>query len=323
MKEGIFMNRSAACIRMLLLLKARGFMTRQELAEALQTNVRNIPEYRKELEEAGYVIDTISGRYGGYQLATGALLPVCGLYAEEVRALHEAGEYLKSHHDFLQYPQFRSAIDKVQATTSLKNDTTGIYMEQEQSIISDKMKAMIQVCEQARKEQLALDLLYKSMNAKEVKKVRIHPYEILNYQGAYYVLAYSLKAKDYRNFKFSEERMKQVSLTKIPFKRDPEFKVADHVGKTGLMKDEIYELELLIYKESALLMSEKQIGLHPIKNWIDAQTLQYTTIMEGHMNVMMLVLSLGNQCEVIRPIELKQEIAEIAKDMLSRYSYCE
>lgn len=315
------MNRSADCIRMLLLLKARGFMTRKELADELHTNIRNIPEYRKELEEAGYVIETTSGRYGGYQLDTGALLPVCGLYADEIRALHEAGEYLKSHGDFLLYDAFRSAIDKVQATTSLKNDTTGIYMEQEQSLISDKMKAMIQTCEYARKEERAVELLYKSMNAKEVKKVIIHPYEILNYQGAYYCLAYSLKAKDYRNFKFSEERMKQATLTKVSFKRDPEFKVADHVGKTGLMKDDIYELELLIYKESALLMSEKQIGLHPMSEWIDAETLHYTTIMEGKMNVMMLILSLGSQCEVLRPAELKHEIIQNAKDMLTRYSY--
>ena len=49
------MKRCAACIRMLQLLRSRGFMTREELAQELDTNVRNILEYRKELEEAATV----------------------------------------------------------------------------------------------------------------------------------------------------------------------------------------------------------------------------------------------------------------------------
>ena len=57
------MKRCAACIRMLQLLRSRGFMTREELARELDTNVRNILEYRKELEEAGYVIEGTTGKY--------------------------------------------------------------------------------------------------------------------------------------------------------------------------------------------------------------------------------------------------------------------
>ena len=42
------MGKSANCIRMLLLLKARGFLTKkEELAQLLETNIRNISEYRK------------------------------------------------------------------------------------------------------------------------------------------------------------------------------------------------------------------------------------------------------------------------------------
>ena len=50
------------------------FMTREELAQELNTNVRNILEYRKELEEVGYVIEGTTGKYGGYQLKSGTLL---------------------------------------------------------------------------------------------------------------------------------------------------------------------------------------------------------------------------------------------------------
>lgn len=67
------MKRSARCIQMLQLLKARGFLSREELATLLDTNIRNVSEYRKELEEAGYSIISTTGKYGGYQLDASCL----------------------------------------------------------------------------------------------------------------------------------------------------------------------------------------------------------------------------------------------------------
>ena len=59
------MNRTGLTIKMLTLLKARGKMSTKELAEELETNPRNIREFRKELELAGYVVEETRGRYGG------------------------------------------------------------------------------------------------------------------------------------------------------------------------------------------------------------------------------------------------------------------
>ena len=50
---------------MLEILYSREIIGIAELARLLETNPRNIPEYKKELEKAGYVIDTVAGRYGG------------------------------------------------------------------------------------------------------------------------------------------------------------------------------------------------------------------------------------------------------------------
>ena len=58
------MNRAGLCIQMLNLLKARGKMNTNELAQALETNPRNIREFKKELVVAGYNIEYIRGKYG-------------------------------------------------------------------------------------------------------------------------------------------------------------------------------------------------------------------------------------------------------------------
>lgn len=313
------MKRSAACIRMLQLLHSRGFMTREELAKELDTNVRNISEYRKVLEEVGYEIEGTTGKYGGYQLKSGALLPVAGLYEEELHALKEARSYLGSHRDFLLYRDFCSAIDKFHATTTKKTRESGVYVE-ESVHLSDALISMIRVCELGREKGLAVALDYKGMRASTSETVIIHPYEIINVKGSYYCLAYSLKAKDFRNFKFSEERMKQARLCQRSFVRDVDFRIEDHIGKTGLIKDELIALDLYVYGEHALLVSEKKPGISPKMEWVEENTLHLKTIMEGRIHAQSFVLSLGNQCRVIAPQSLKQEIGKIVQDMISLYS---
>lgn len=62
------MNRTGKCIKMLMLLRKYEKMSSKELSIALETNQRNIREYRKELEEAGFEFHNIRGINGGYQL---------------------------------------------------------------------------------------------------------------------------------------------------------------------------------------------------------------------------------------------------------------
>ena len=313
------MKRSARCIQMLQLLKARGFLSREELATLLDTNIRNVSEYRKELEEAGYSIISTTGKYGGYQLDASCLFPIVGLRQEEVKAVSEAISYMKSHDDFLLLPQFLSAMDKLMATLTMEKKEGGIYVKGNTPLLNPMLKEFIMRMDGARNDQLAVDIVYKGMHAKNFEKVSIHPYEILNDAGSYYCLAYSLKAKDYRNFKFSEERMKQVQVSDVKFQRDADFQVSEHIGKKGLIRNEVYELDVLIHGESALLVSEKMIGIDPKGEWIDEHVLHFTTIMEGKIPTMQFLLSLGNQVEVRKPLSLKAELKHIVEDMFRQY----
>ena len=112
---------------MLLLLQARGMMKSEEIAELLDCNVRNIREYRKELEEAGYEIEAIQGKDGGYQLKKGTLFPVVALSKEEYQAISEALVYMESE-PFRYGNAFRKAMEKFKATTSMKNYDQDYYI---------------------------------------------------------------------------------------------------------------------------------------------------------------------------------------------------
>ena len=77
------MSKTSLCIRMLGILYSRDIVSVSELADLLETNPRNIPEYKKELEAAGYYIESYPGRYGGYSLEKSMLFPTVRLTEKE------------------------------------------------------------------------------------------------------------------------------------------------------------------------------------------------------------------------------------------------
>lgn len=308
------MGKSAKCIEMLQLLKARGLMSRELLAQALNTNIRNLVEYRKELENAGYLIESITGKYGGYRLQTDTYFPVLKLTKEEQKAMLEAQNYLSVQTDFLHHNEFIQAMDKIKLQMR-KTETDNIYMKTNYQSIQNDVRSWIQICEEAIRSCSTLELKYKGMKDDQAKTLKIHPYEIVHYQGAYYCLAYSLSAKAFRNYKFSKERMKGIVCTTSHFTRDIGFNVKDHIGNLGLIKDDLHEFEIMITGNEAILVAEKQPGIHPQMHWENDQSLYFKTIMEGKLDVISFLMSLGSHVKIISPQYLKDEICLIAQEM--------
>lgn len=313
------MNRAAICIKMLQMLKSRGVVSTTELSNDLQVNQRNIREYRKELEHAGYVIEITTGKHGGYCLMNDCLLPSVQFSKEEIRALQEIQTYVKSHTDFLMLPELRHAIDKMLFDAPLNETHIGHYLDNESTILSPQMRKFIELCEQAIEEQQVIHLSYRTLKQREAQEIQIHPYEIINYKGAFYCVAYSLKAKDFRIYKFSEERMKDCQISDHRFIRDAEFDITKHIGESGLVKDELIEVELEIYEEAALLSAEKRIGLHPSHTWVDPTTLRYQTIFEGKQAALSFVLSLGGKAKILSPVSLQEALLEQIDAIKARY----
>lgn len=311
------MGKSAKCIKMLMLLHGHGIVQREELATALDTNIRNLVEYRKELEEAGYQIESITGRYGGYRLDSNCSLPVLKLTSHEQEALLHGEKYLQVQSDFLSMQEFHTAMDKIRMQMQ-KTEVDNIYLQEYEQIFYEDIRQWILLCEKAIQSQQVMEIFYKGMKDKEPKTITIHPYEILHYQSAYYCLAYSLSAKDFRNFKFSRERMKGLRCIGSHFTRDFDFDVKAHVGMLGLMKDDLHEFEILVTGSQALLVAEKNLGLHPQMKWMDETTIYMKTIMEGKMNVHSFLLSLGSQVTILSPVYLQEEIKHIILEMYEK-----
>ncbi len=314
------MNRTALCIRMLQLLKARGRMQIHELAAALETNPRNVREFRKELETAGYEIVQTRGRYGGYELAGELLLPALAFTQQEEQALREAASYLEANPQFHHGEALRCALDKLLATRV--DNVAATYVFAKPPTLSEQMQTFIDRCTQAIQRRKSVRITYRTLSDQTPYTILIHPYELLYYQGACYCLAYSLKAHDYRLFRFSDQRMFAFEMQPQGFERAADFVLEKYIGENGLIKGKLYFACFLVKGMRARLLAEEHIGVSCRMRWVDEQRLQVEVWMESDYALKELLLRLGSDCELCAPRELKQSMAQEITQMMTHYT-CE
>ena len=128
------MGKAAMCIRMLQILNTGRVYKVSELADLLETNPRNVIEYKKELDEmvsdefgtTGFFIETIPGRYGGYKLNGNITLPPLLLSSIEKEALLDAYNYTLTKKDFVKKKELAQAFSKVTSNVKIEEKKNNI-----------------------------------------------------------------------------------------------------------------------------------------------------------------------------------------------------
>lgn len=312
------MNRSALTIKMLNYLKAKDLVSREELAEYLETNIRNVSEFKKELETAGYMIESVSGKYGGYRLDENSLIPTIALEEQEIMALNDASRYLHTA-NFHQVAQFDHALMKIKNNLRDPKGSQDIHYLFHTSFNHEE-QGYSKLFMEAKERNLCVEFSYRKLGADIYETRRIQPYELVYSDDGNYVLGYDITANKshlYKTFKISSLRMKDVIKTTQVFLRDTDFNIRDYIGTQNILK-ETYEVELLISGQQATLLYEKEIGILCEKKQKGNQLyLKFT--MENKMKILEFVLSLGDSCKILSPDSLKDEVIDILSKSLKQY----
>ncbi|MDF9866868.1 putative DNA-binding transcriptional regulator YafY [Bacilli bacterium PM5-3] len=312
-------TRVANSIKMLEILRDGRKYKKNELAQLLQTNPRNIIEYRKDLYDAGYNIEYQNGTNGGYYLDSACLLPSVNLSNNEKTALLRSYDFLKNS-DFFHLKNYYDALIKIKANFDSSNLLHESYINQARPVDIDLIDNYYKVLSNAISMHRKVSLKYESINSDTIKKTIIHPYELIRYQNFWYLIARDESSdKQFKIYKLSK-RMKELTILEDkPFYFDEDFKASDYIGKTSLIKLERFEIELIATGASAVSLSEKKIGLDPVYDWVDQNTLCLKTTIEGKYNAIGLILSLGNNAKLVKPQSLVDEIKKIIEKMHNIY----
>ncbi len=314
------MNRTALCIKMLQLLRGKqSFVSISDLAEMLETNPRNIREYRKELELAGYEIEAQTGKYGGYRLAQRTLLPALSLTEKEKQALQMANQLLKERSEFFYETELLQVTGKLFSQAPLNQALPYTFIQSHQARQDQRIHAMREKLQEAVKQQVAITFSYASLERKHhFKIVKGHPYDLVNVNGSFYVVVYNLEYKQYRNYKVSMERMKDVTLTEQHFERDRFYRLQDYVGEKSIVRQNKQRVTVKIKGKLAVYIAELEVGLDSTSYW-EEDNLILTTTFENELACDSFLLSLGLDAVVLNPQEAKDRIFAKLQNMTKLY----
>ena len=312
-------TRTAASIMMLEILYSRDLVSISELARLLQTNRRNIPEYKKELQYAGYLIDSVPGRYGGYRLVKNALFPSIKLDKEEQDALLRGFDFLLKRNDFLEKEELGKAMAKVSAAIirdSVKTDTliaNRFPLVMPEKELEERYEA-VSLCVAAKR---SIEIEYLSTKNVVTKRL-FNPYKLFMYNNTWCILGQYDGSEHVIYLKLN--RIQSFRVTSQKFRIPLTYVESEYLDEYGMKHNgDWYPIKLKITGPYAMLVRERLYGKDQTVESVDQNTSILSVKMQNMENIKAFVLGFGSHCEVLEPKELRGEIKDSLDKMLEKY----
>lgn len=312
------MGKTANCIKMIRILSDGNVHGISELAQKLETNPRNIIEYRKEIEEAGYIIIGVPGKYGGYKIIKEDMFPCLKLTQKERVALSSGAGYLKARNDFPQKVEYESAIEKVFCSENSEVEPFNPTVIPRFPLAMSELdiKQRYDAMDESIKKQNKVKIEYRS-NDNIVRERTIHPYKLYMYNNGWFVLAFCEMAGKFRYFKLN--RITQYTVLPDKFRRSIAYNEKEWLDSFGMTNNgEWYDVKLKFTGKFAMVVQDYLYGKNQITECVDSNTTILTLKMQYRDTIVGFVLSHGTYCEVLEPEWLKKEVRETAEKILSR-----
>ncbi len=319
------------CIKMLQILNTGRTYKVSELADLLETNPRNVIEYKKELDEvvsdsfgtAGFYIETIPGRYGGYRLHGDVAMPALRLTENEKVSFIEALDYLSSRNDFMAKNDFQVAVGKVFAaliTKEIKKEENVLIINRYPLVMpQEEIEHRYNVIKVAIKQNKKIKFNY--LSQKNTVKERIFdPYELFMYNNAWFVIGWLNSENHPGVCWFKLNRMQDISMTNEKYTMWKYYHKADYIDEYGFKSNgEWYHVEFIAHETYASLCRERIYGKNQVVEVIDDNSTKVSVDMQNKENIRVFILGFGENLDVLEPDWLKEDLKNIANAMLEKY----
>ncbi len=304
---------------MLELLYSRGVVGIAEIAEFLETNPRNVPEYRKELENAGYLIETVTGRYGGYRLDRGAMFPSVKLTISEKQSFTSACQYLYARSDFLEQRQFDGAVSKIASALNVDASQYKVDSYSRFPLLMDR-EALTNRYIDTKKcvaQRLVMHIEYENVH-NEISQRNIHCYKLYAYNNEWFTLAFDERSQDMRYFKLN--RIISYSVLPKTFRILLSYNESDYLDDYGMKQNgEWLRIKLLFTGDNASRARERRFGRDQILEDLAPDKVQVTFTMQNRLIIPRFVLGYGDDCQVLEPQWLIDDVLAICNNISNKY----
>lgn len=315
------MGRVSSCLQMLFILQSRngGLVKVSELAERLEVSERMIRSYRDDLEMAGILVDSITGKHGGYRIPPGRYMKLPALTEMERLSLAESLSQLSASDTFVLKQDLRSSIEKILSDQPPLGQPGGpegpvpgaggkLYIRDDQSIGGDGGNRNSYLdFNAAIIEKRKLRIRYYS-NANQVTERILRPYGLVAYKNAWYCIAHCELRGEIRAFKLA--RVQQYEGLEEYFTIPEDFDIKEHVGDFHLMKGNKVRLELSVKPPLANHVSERVWGEAQELERLEDGGILLRVEVEDTPELTGWILSLGKAASVISPEQVRSRLRE-------------
>ncbi|MGL4572037.1 MAG: helix-turn-helix transcriptional regulator [Clostridium sp.] len=314
------MGRLNNALTMLLLLRSRQKMSRKELAEALEVDIRQISRYKDDLCAAGIWIEEERGRYGGYSLKGPTIWFDVELNEDEIKAL-ELAIKCTNIGTFPLKTDFYTAIIKILSKYNFDNYWHKNTAAQHRRIskYSNELKdKWIDINECIiKKRKIKID--YSNISGEKMIR-KVHPYAIYVYEDANYMVAYCEHKKSIRNFKLV--RISKIIKCEETFEKDG-FDMKLYLrNRLGIYSDDReYEVKLKVYYPYAKCFKEhKWVYKEEIIDKCEEGYIIYIGHIQGKNDIVKWIMEMGSSAEVIGPSEIKEAVTNELNKTIDYYN---
>ena len=321
--------RASRLLSILMLLQARGRMSAQALADAVEVSVRTVYRDVDELSAAGVPVWAERGRHGGFQLQPGWQTRLTGLTEPEAQALFLAGLPGPAAELGLAGAA-RSAQRKVVAALpgELQRDAervaTRFHLDPHDWYRASPPTEHLAGVAEAVWNERCISVRYESWNG--LRERELEPLGLVLKAGAWYVAARTAPREPPRTYRLSS--IHSLSLLPRRFRRPARFDLA------RWWRDATERFEASLYHGHARLrVSPRGLrGLQQLAPAVaDAASRSRTddeglpgwsrveVPIESVDHAALQLLRLGAEVEVLEPVELRRRLRETARRIAQRH----
>jgi predicted DNA-binding transcriptional regulator YafY len=312
--------RADRLVSIVLLLQTRGRMTASTLATELGVNRRTILRDIDALSLAGVPVYAEGGHGGGISLDKDYRTNLTGLTEQEARAL-----FLTGNKPLLAEIGFGPAVEsterKLAAALPARHHAAVEFMRQR--IYIDPLwwwhetepQAFWPVLQRAVYEDRLIQVTYENYN-REVIERRLEPYSLVCKSSYWYLVA--RREDDWRTYRVS--RIQQLEVLEQTFERKAAFDLESywqtHLNEFASTFSE-FEFTLCIHPDRLNFLRWLTPGRNQLLGTRADGWLIFRCHLESAGLATMLVIGLGDQCEVLEPASLVEEVIRTCRAALS------
>lgn len=314
------LKKSALCLKMLLFLQDGKQHTMEEMVRHLNTNKRNIYEYKKELSALGFEIIDKRGPNGGYRLNKHTLLPILYMSVEEFDAIRNAHNFVMQSTGFIDKEAADSAFKKVISITKTdtreNSDLIDVSFRSNEAMSKEEITRRWSILKNAMENCYELEMVYNFVKIPQ-KRIIFHVYELSSKDN---ILMFSGRvvgeATYYRDLRVGRiETLHRTGNTFVKFiekqKSDEEFQ--KELGNKPVM------VVFLARNEAARYIKSNKYNDDQIIEELDTDLIRVTTTFKNEFTMLRFITGLGKNIEIIEPQSAIDSLLDYSNYLTNTY----